>query len=211
MHFAKILDTLIETLIFVLNMKKYFALSLLAIILYSCSGDKKPAAKPYKLDRNNYVKLVKANKMMYDSVRYDGKLVETFYYLPDTGKIRLYYDSKGTLVSSEKYNEHGQRVLQEFFYESGQRSQMYPIATFDDFNPNGSRHGYCEEYYEDGKLKSVSEYKKGQMLWQLEYTKEGASMDTTLYEYVEPKIEPEKPEPAPKVKIEKIKTATTPN
>lgn len=195
-------------------MKKTFATTLIAIALAFCtSGPKTPDAKPYKFDRKSLMKLVQNNKMLYDTVRRQGKLIETFYYLPDTGKIRLLYDERGLLNFIEKYNEHGQSVMQEYYHENGQRAALIPMAAFEDLGPSSLRHGFAEEFYDDGKIQSQSEYKRGQLLWKLEFSREGISSDTLIYEYIEPVPQKDTatPKKPAKPKVEKIGTATTPN
>lgn len=195
-------------------MNKSFAFTLIAIAMACCnSGPASPEAKPYKFNRKELLKQVANNKMMYDSVRRGNKLIETFYYLPDTGKIRLLFDERGILKFVEKFNEHGQSVLQEYYHENGQRAARYPMQAFEDLGPRSEKHGFAEEYFNDGKVQAQSEYKRGILLWKLEYNREGLASDTLIYEYTEPlpQVDSTQLNKPKKPKVEKIGTATTPN
>lgn len=215
-HFAKILVRVIERTIFALIMNKTFAISLLAIVTFACNTTPEtPTSSPYKFDKAALQKQVKQGKMMLDSSMVDSQFVETYYYLPDTGKFRLFYDKQRNLKVVEKFNEHGIAVWQEYYHNNGQRAAHYPFQQFQEFGPQSVRHGLAEMWDENGMNKSHQLYQKGMLMWQVEFDKEGNSGDTLEYDYsdksnkgADADTEGEKKD---KPKVEKIETATTPN
>jgi antitoxin component YwqK of YwqJK toxin-antitoxin module len=201
-------------------MNKTFAYPVLALLIASCSGGSNtPQSKPYKFDRDKLDKAVSAKKMMYDvSKRPNGTLYsETFYYIPDTGKLRLEYDDKSNIQRVIKYDEHGQSQWFETYYPNGQRKSHYPTKPFKELGPESAKHGYYETYFEDGKVMEIGQYEKDLLLWSLEFDKEGQPGDTTRYDYSDrttpppAKAEADSPSTSKKPKVEKIETATTPN
>lgn len=192
-------------------MNKSFAIPFLAIVFSACSNQPGLApVEPYKFNRDKLDSMVKTKSVIYDAVkRPDGTLKSETFYLGDTAKYRLDYSEKSVLMRVMKYDIHGQVSWVEFYHENGQRQSHYPYKAFEVLGPESVKHGIFHEYYPDGRVKTVGEYNKRDLLWVLEYSKTGQPGDTTVYEY----------DPAPvvdtthkkKPKVEKINTATTPN
>jgi len=160
------------------------AITLLIAACGSNSG-KDSISKPFKFDRDKLDKLVKEKKAIYDiSKRGDGTLQWEKYYLGDSVKYELNFDSKSNLSRVTKFDEHGLPVWQEVYYPNGQRKAHYTIQTTKESGMVQTNYdGYFEQYFENGNVMERGVYKNQVLVWVQKITKEGYPADTTFYDY----------------------------